>query len=74
MREETQTQPKFDAGEARRALAAKAQEMMGSGEALCYSELYDALSHEITMLSVVIGQSTGYVAMCLVDDLEAGLD
>lgn len=74
MRVDAPAESKFEAGEARQALVAKAKEIMSSGEALCYSELYTALSHEIRILSAAINQPTAYVAMCLVDDLEAGLD
>lgn len=74
MREEVPAQARFDAGEARQALTAKAKEIINNGEAMCYSELYAAISHDISLLSVAIGQSTAYVALCLVDDLEADLD
>ena len=73
MRKEHTSSP-FDIEAARQQLTTRARELMLGGVALCYSELHDHLGEDIMRLATRARLSPVYVALCLIDDIEANLE
>jgi hypothetical protein len=57
----------------RNELSMLVKETMEDGTVACYSEAFDLHEDAITKMAKKIGQPTGYVMACIVDDIEAGI-